>query len=77
MDDQGEPLFLEVHVDGWLADQYAFLSERRDGEDFLTIREVARLLRCSCTGARDRMPDGQIRTIKDGRWLRTRRAEWG
>lgn len=36
------------------------------------IREVAQLLRCSYTKARDRMLDGRIRTIKDGRWLRTR-----
>lgn len=40
---------------------------------FLTIREVAALLKCSYSEARERMLDGRIRTIKDGRWLRTRR----
>jgi excisionase family DNA binding protein len=73
--DQGESLFLEAHVDAWLADQYAAVPGRRASEDFLTIREVAQLLRCSYTEARDRMLGGRIRTIKDGRWFRTRR-EW-
>jgi excisionase family DNA binding protein len=73
--DQGEPLFLEAHVDAWLNDQYAAIPGRRRGEDFLTIREVAQLLRCSYSEARDRMLDGRIKTIKNGRWLRTRR-EW-
>ncbi len=41
----------------------------------MTIRETARLLHCSYTEARERMLDGRIRTIRDGRWLRTRR-EW-
>ena len=73
--DGGEPLLLEAHVDAWLDRQYAALPGRRAGEDFLTIREVALLLRCSYSEARDRMLDGRIRTVKDGRWLRTRR-EW-
>jgi excisionase family DNA binding protein len=72
---QGEPLFLDAHVDAWLNDQYAAIPGRRRGEDFLTIREVAQLLRCSYSEARDRMLDGRIKTIKDGRWLRTSR-EW-
>jgi len=71
--DQDEPLFLEAHIDAWLADQYAAVPGRRSGEEFLTIRQVAQLLRCSYTAARDRMLDGRIRTVKDGRWLRTRR----
>ena len=75
--EHGELLFLEAHVDAWLTDQYASLPGRRAGEDFLTIREVARLLRYSYSEAKDRMLDGRIKTIKDGRWLRTRRAEWG
>lgn len=74
-DDRGEPLFMDVHVDAWLADQYAPMPGSRASEDFLTIREVAQPLRCSYSEARDRMLDGRIRTIKDGRWLRTRR-EW-
>lgn len=41
----------------------------------MTIREVAQHLRCSYSEARDRMLDGRIKTIRDGRWLRTRR-EW-
>lgn len=73
--DQGEPLFLEQHVDAWLTDRYAAVPRRQAGEDFLTIREVAELLRCSYSEARDRMRDGRIKTIRDGRWLRTRR-EW-
>lgn len=72
--DQGEPLFLEAHVDAWL-NRPAAVPGRRAGEDFLTIREVAQLLRCSYTEARDRMLDGRIKTIRDGRWLRSRR-EW-
>lgn len=44
-------------------------------EQFLRIRDVAALLGCSYSEARDRMLDGRIRAIRDGRWLRTRR-EW-
>lgn len=51
------------------------MPRRQAGEDFLTIQEVAQLLRCSYSEARDRMLDGRIKTIRDGRWLRTRR-EW-
>jgi excisionase family DNA binding protein len=72
---QDESLFLEAHVDAWLNDQYAAVPRRRAGEDYMTIREVSQLLRCSYSEARDRMLDGRIKTIKDGRWLRTRR-EW-
>ena len=72
--DQGESLFLEAHVDAWLADQYAAVPGRQAGEDFLTIWEVAQLLRCSYTEARDRKLDGRMEAIKDGRWLRTRRG---
>jgi excisionase family DNA binding protein len=74
--DQGEPLFLEAHVDSWLADEYADVPRKSSpGDEFLTTREVARLLCCSYTEARDRLLDGRIKAIKDGRWLRTRR-EW-
>ncbi len=41
----------------------------------MTTREVADLLGCSYTEARDRLLDGRIKAVKDGRWLRTRR-EW-
>ena len=41
----------------------------------MTIRVVAQLHRCSYSEARDRMLDGRIKAIRDGRWLRTRR-EW-
>lgn len=44
-------------------------------EQSLTIRDVAALLGCSYSEARDRMLDGRIQAIRDGRWLRTRR-EW-
>lgn len=44
-------------------------------DKFLTIREVAAILKCSYSEAREGMLDGRIRAIKDGRWLRTRR-EW-
>jgi hypothetical protein len=44
-------------------------------EEFLRIRDVAAILGCSYSEARDRMLDGRIQAIKDGRWLRTRR-EW-
>jgi excisionase family DNA binding protein len=74
-DDQGEPLYLEAHVDAWLNQRYAAIPGHRAGEGFLTIKEVAQQLRCSYSEARDRMLDGRIRTVKDGRWLRTRR-EW-
>lgn len=74
-DGQGEALFLEAHVDAWLEVRYAAILGRSTGEDFMTIREVAQLLRCSYSEARDRMLDGRIKTIRDGRWLRTRR-EW-
>jgi hypothetical protein len=39
----------------------------------MTIRETAAFLNCSYCEARERMLDGRIRTIRDGRWLRTRR----
>jgi hypothetical protein len=73
--DQGEPLYLEAHVDAWLGDRYAAIPGRPAGKDFITIRQVAQLLRCSYSEARDRMLDGRIKTIRDGRWLRTCR-EW-
>lgn len=41
----------------------------------MTTRDVAEHLGCSYTEARDRLLDGRIRAVKDGRWLRTRR-EW-
>ncbi len=44
-------------------------------EQFLRIRDVAALLGCSYSEARDRLLDGRIQAIRDGRWLRTRR-EW-
>lgn len=44
-------------------------------EQFLRIRDVATLLGCSYSEARDRLLDGRIQAIRDGRWLRTRR-EW-
>ncbi len=75
--DKGEPLYLEARLDAWLSARYADCPQHgANAEDrFLTIREVAALLKCSYSEARERMLDGRIRTIKDGRWLRTRR-EW-
>ncbi len=43
--------------------------------DAMTTRDVAELLGCSYAEARERLLDGRIRAVKDGRWLRTRR-EW-
>jgi len=50
------------------------LVDRADPE-MLTFREVARMLNCSYGEARNRMLDGRIRAIKDGRWCRSRR-QW-
>lgn len=44
-------------------------------KEMLTIREVATLLACSYGEARERMLDGRIRAVKDGRWCRSR-IEW-
>ena len=41
----------------------------------MTTRDVANLLGCSYTEARERLLDGRIKAVKDGRWFRTRR-EW-
>jgi excisionase family DNA binding protein len=43
--------------------------------EFLRIKEVAAILACSYSEARDRLLDGRIQAIRDGRCLRTRR-EW-
>jgi excisionase family DNA binding protein len=45
------------------------------GRDMLTCKEVAQVLKCSYSEARNRMLDGRIRAIKDGRWCRSRR-QW-
>ena len=79
-DDHGDPLYLEDHLDHWLADRFGAggASSRTPAsseERFMTIREVATLLHCSYCEARERMLDGRIRAIRDGRWLRTRR-QW-
>jgi len=75
-DEHGEPLYLEVHLDRWLAERFgAGQVPASSNESFMTIRETAAFLRCSYCEARERMLDGRIRTIRDGRWLRTRR-EW-
>ena len=78
-DEHAEPLYLEGHLDRWLAERFgagatAAMSAPSQ-EAFMTIREVATLLRCSYCEARERMLDGRIRAIRDGRWLRTRR-QW-
>lgn len=41
----------------------------------LTTKEVSVLLGCSYSEAREKMLDGRIRSVKDGRWLRSRK-EW-
>lgn len=75
-DEHGEPLYLEAHLDRWLADRFgAGQVPASSNEPFMTIRETAAFLRCSYCEARERMLDGRIRTIRDGRSLRTRR-EW-
>jgi hypothetical protein len=74
-DDHDEPLYLEAHLDRWLSDRFGAGQVAAPSEEpFMTIRETARLLHCSYTEARERMLDGRIRTIRDGRWLRTRRV---
>lgn len=42
---------------------------------FLRIKDVAAILACSYSEARERLLDGRIQAIRDGRCLRTRR-EW-
>jgi hypothetical protein len=75
-DEHGEPLYLEENLDRWLAGRFGAGQVPAPSEEpFMTIRETARLLYCSYTEARERMLDGRIRTIREGRWLRTRR-EW-
>jgi excisionase family DNA binding protein len=51
------------------------VSNETASQDMLTFREVAKLLGCSYGEARNRMLDGRIRAVKDGRWCRSRR-EW-
>lgn len=75
-DEHGEQLYLEAHLDRWLADRFVTGQTPASSNDsFMTIRETAAFLRCSYGEARERMLDGRIRAIRDGRWLRTRR-EW-
>ena len=49
--------------------------EEEQGEEMLGPSDVARILGCSYGEARQRMHDGRICAVKDGRWCRTRR-EW-
>ncbi|MFO0926143.1 MAG: hypothetical protein U0736_03770 [Gemmataceae bacterium] len=77
----GEPLYLEAQLDRWLADRFG-AAEGASGqppssgqESFMTTRELATFLHCSYSEARERLLDGRIRAIRDGRWLRTRR-QW-
>jgi excisionase family DNA binding protein len=51
------------------------VSTNNGQSEFLRIKEVAALLACSYSEARDRLLDGRIQAIRDGRCLRTRR-EW-
>lgn len=51
------------------------VSIKGDPSGFLRIREVAAILACSYSEARERLLDGRIQAIRDGRCLRTRR-EW-
>jgi excisionase family DNA binding protein len=80
-DGHAEPLYLERHLDCWLADRFgagpaaSAQEAASSNEPFMTTRQVATLLHCSYTEARERMLDGRIRAIRDGRWLRTRR-QW-
>src|SRR4051794_8949528 len=80
-DGQGEPLYLEAQLDRWLADRFD-ATQGASGqpppsvqESFMTTREVAILLCCSYSEARERLLDGRIQAIRDGHWLRTRR-QW-
>lgn len=80
-DGLGEPLYLEGQLDRWLADRFG-ATGGASGQPassaekaFMTTRNVATFLRCSYSKARERLLDGRIRAIRDGRWLRTRR-QW-
>jgi|GEM_PF-1387916 len=44
-------------------------------DEMLRVKDVAALLGCSYSEAWEKMKDGRIRTVKEGRWLRSRR-EW-
>lgn len=44
-------------------------------DEMLRIKEVAEILGCSYSEAWEKMSDGRIKTVKEGRWLRSRR-EW-
>lgn len=80
-DGLGEPLYLEGQLDCWLAARFGAgptapaQGAASSQEPFMTIREAAAFLLCSYCEARERMLDGRIRAIRDGRWLRTRR-QW-
>lgn len=80
-DGVGEPLYLEGQLDRWLTDRFGagpagpLQGAAPSNESFMTIRETAAFLHCSYCEARERMLDGRIRAIRDGRWLRTRR-QW-
>lgn len=41
----------------------------------LTTKDVSILLGCSYSEAREKMLDGRIKSVKDGRWIRSRK-EW-
>jgi excisionase family DNA binding protein len=43
--------------------------------EMLTIKQAAELIGCSYGEARNRILDGRIKAVRDGRWYRTRR-EW-
>ena len=47
---------------------------RRLGE-FIKIEDAARVMACSYGEARNRILDGRIQGVKDGRWIRTK-LEW-
>lgn len=51
------------------------LDDSSDPTSFLTITQVAKLIGCCYSEARERMLDGRIRAIKDGRWIRSRK-DW-
>jgi len=51
------------------------ISTNADPSSFLRTKEVAAILACSYSEARERLLDGRIQAIRDGRCLRTRR-EW-
>jgi excisionase family DNA binding protein len=67
--------FFRIPLDEFAASGIPVGESREQPLEMLTIGRVADLLGCSYGEARNRMLEGRIRAVKDGRWCRSRR-EW-